>query len=308
MMRSAPFSVRVPASTSNLGSGFDTVSAALGLYLNVQVEPTSEKQIEWIHSSNSPLPFGQEDNLILRSLHRTLEVLETETPGCRISMDNQIPLQRGLGSSAAAIIAGIKIAEHLSGEKLDNRQVFQIAYPLEGHPDNLAASLLGGWALSWVDNDRMQAVKLLSALSCRFIAAIPEITIPTREARTILPEHYSLEDATFNLQRCGLLIHALNSGQKEFLREAMSDRLHQPFRSRLVPGMEQLLRLENLNEEWSGSLLGVSISGSGSTVIALADDHYEKIGNWMSETLSAQATQSDWQAIDLDTTGAQILT
>lgn len=306
-MRSEPFSVRVPASTSNLGSGFDTVSAALGLYLTVQVEPTSEKQIEWIHSSDSPLPFGQEDNLILRSLHRALGVMETEAPGCRISMDNQIPLQRGLGSSAAAIIAGIKIAEHISGGKLDTRQVYQIAYPLEGHPDNLAASFLGGWVLSWVDDDRMQAVKLLSALNCRFIAAIPEITIPTREARAILPEHYSLEDATFNLQRCGLLIHALNSGQKELLREAMSDRLHQPFRSRLVPGMEQLLRLENLNDEWSGSLLGVSISGSGSTAIALADDHYEQIGDWMLETFAAQSTQADWQLVDLDTTGAQVL-
>ena len=306
-MRSDPFTVRVPASTSNLGSGFDTVSAALSLYLTVQVEPTSDKQIEWLHSSDSPLPFGQEDNLILRSLHRALGVLEAEAPGCRISMDNQIPLQRGLGSSAAAIVAGIKIAEHLCGGNLDTHQIFQIAYPLEGHPDNLAASLLGGWVLSWVDEDRMQAEKLLSALSCRFIVAVPEITVSTREARAILPEQYSLEDATFNLQRCGLLIHALNSGQKELLREAMSDRLHQPFRSGLVPGMDQLLKLENLNDEWSGSLLGVSISGSGSTAIALADNHYQKIGNWMLETFSSQATQSDWQLVDLDTGGARIL-
>jgi len=306
-MRSDPFTVRVPASTSNLGSGFDTLSAALSLYLTVQVEPTREKQIEWLQSSDSPLPFHQEDNLILRSLHRTLGVLGTEAPGCRISMDNQIPLQRGLGSSAAAIIAGIKIAEYLCGSNLDARQVFQIAYPLEGHPDNLAASLLGGWVLSWVDEERMQAERLLSALSCRFIVAVPEITVSTREARAILPEQYSLEDATFNLQRCGLLIHALNSGQKEFLRSAMSDRLHQPFRSRLVPGMDQLLRLENLNNEWASSLLGVSISGSGSTAIALADDHYEKIGNWMLETLSAQATQADWQVVDLETSGAQII-
>ncbi|MEE2839717.1 MAG: homoserine kinase [Acidobacteriota bacterium] len=306
-MRSDPFTVRVPASTSNLGSGFDTVSAALSLYLTVQVEPTSEKQIEWLENPESPLPFKQEDNLILRSLHRALGVLQTEAPGCRISMDNQIPLQRGLGSSAAAIIAGIKIAEHLSGKNLDTHQIFQIAYPLEGHPDNLAASLLGGWVLSWIVDDRMQSERLLSALACRFVVAVPEITISTREARTILPEQYSLEDTTFNLQRCGLLIHALNSGQKQFLREAMSDRLHQPFRSRLVPGMDQLLRLENLNHEWSDSLLGVSISGSGSTAIALADDHYEKIGNWMLGTLSVQATQADWHLVDLDTAGAQVL-
>ncbi len=306
-MKSDPFTVRVPASTSNLGSGFDTVSAALSLYLTVQVAPTSANQVEWLDDSESPLPFAQEDNLILRSLHRTFEVLKTATPGCRISMDNQIPLQRGLGSSAAAIIAGIKIAEHLSGKNLDTRQIFHIAYPLEGHPDNLAASLLGGWVLSWINNDRMQSERLLSALACRFIVAVPEITISTSDARTILPEQYSLEDATFNLQRCGLLIHALNSGQKQFLREAMSDRLHQPFRSRLVPGMDQLLRLENLNNEWSDALLGLSISGSGSTAIALADDHYEKIGSWMVETLSAQATLADWHLVDLDTKGAQVL-
>ncbi len=306
-MGNDPFTVRVPASTSNLGSGFDTISAALSLYLTVKVEPTREKQIEWLHSGNSPLPFGQEDNLILRSMHRTLGVLEAEAPGCRISMDNQIPLQRGLGSSAAAIIAGIKIAEHLSGGSLSTHQVFQIAYPLEGHPDNLAASLLGGWVLSRVDEDRMQAERLLSVLSCRFVVAVPEITVSTREARAILPEQYPLEDATFNLQRCGLLIHALNSGQKQLLREAMEDRLHQPFRSRLVPGMEELLRLENLSEEWSDSLLGVSISGSGSTAIVLADDHYEQIGNWMLKTLLARATPSDWQVVDLDTSGAQVL-
>ena len=306
-MGNDPFTVRVPASTSNLGSGFDTVSAALSLYLTVKVEPTREKQIEWLHSGDSPLPFGQEDNLILRSLHRALGVLETEAPGCRISMDNQIPLQRGLGSSAAAIIAGIKIAEHLSGGSLDTQQIFQIAYPLEGHPDNLAASLLGGWVLSWVDEDRMQVQRLLSTLSCRFVVTVSEITVSTREVRAILPEQYTLEDAAFNLQRCGLLIHALNSGQKELLREAMSDRLHQPFRSRLVPGMEQLLRLENLGEEWSNSLLGVSISGSGSTAIVLADDHYEQIGNWMLETLLARATPADWQVVDLDTSGAQTL-
>ncbi|MEE8349070.1 MAG: homoserine kinase [Acidobacteriota bacterium] len=306
MMRNNPFTVRVPASTSNLGSGFDTLSAALSLYLTVQVEPTREPRIEWLDTSTSPLPFSQEDNLILRSLHQALEVLGTETPGCRISMDNQIPLQRGLGSSAAAIVAGIKIAEHLCEGHLNTHQVFQIAYPLEGHPDNLAASLLGGWVLSWVDEDWMNAERLLSALSCRFIVAVPEITVSTPEARNILPKQYSLQDTTFNLQRCGLLVHALNSGQKQFLREAMADRLHQPFRSHLVPGMAQLLGFENLNDAWSDSLLGISISGSGSTAIALADDHYEEIGDWMVETLSAQATRSTWQVVDLDTGGVQI--
>ncbi|MEE2822059.1 MAG: homoserine kinase [Acidobacteriota bacterium] len=305
-MRSDPFTVRVPASTSNLGPGFDTVSAALSLYLTVQVEPTHEKQIEWIDSSDYPLPANQADNLILHAMRMALKVLGAEISGCRISTDNQIPLRCGLGSSATAIIAGIKIAECLCNENLEAQQIFQIAYPLEGHPDNLAASLLGGWTLSWVNDKKMQAERLGSSLSCSFVIVTPEITVSTRKARAILPDHYSREDTTFNLQRCGLLIHALNSGRKEFIREAMVDRLHQPFRSQLVPGMDQLLRLENIDDRWAHSLLGISISGSGSTIIALADDHYEDIGNWMLDTLSAHATQSNWKVVNLDMVGAQI--
>ena len=301
-----PFSVRVPASTSNLGSGFDTVSAALSLYLTVQVESTGGKQIEWVQGKDSGLSFSEEDNLISRSLHEACLFLGSKPPGLRISIDNPVPLKRGLGSSAAAIIAGIKIAESISRSSLDADQIFQLAYPLEGHPDNLAASLLGGWVCSWVSDKKMQAQKLLSTLSCRFVLAIPQTMVSTREARASLPKSYSLEDATYNLQRCALLIHALNSGRKDLLREATSDRLHQPFRAQLVPGMKQLLNLEKLDPELSGSLLGISISGSGSAAIALADGHYDEIGGWMLETLSAQNTRASSRVLDLDTAGAQV--
>ena len=301
------FSVRVPASTSNLGSGFDTVSAALGLYLTVQVEPTAGKQIEWAQGADSALSFSEKDNLILRSMHEAFSLLGVPPPGLRISMDNPVPLKRGLGSSAAAIIAGIKIAETITGSDFGTEQIFQVAYPLEGHPDNLSASLLGGWVVSWTSDEKMQAEKLLSALSCRFVLAIPETPISTREARAILPEKYSLQDATHNVQRCALLIHALNSGRKDLLREATSDRLHQSFRAQLVPGIQQLLDLENLDPGLSASLLGISISGSGSAVIAMVDDHEEEIGGWMVETLSAQDTQAGFRVFDLDTAGAQVL-
>ncbi len=301
------FSVRVPASTSNLGSGFDTVSAALSLYLTVQVEPTDGKQIEWVQGTDSGASFSEKDNLISRSLHEAFSLLGVQPPGLRIRMDNPVPLKRGLGSSAAAIIAGIKIAEAVSGSDFDTEQIFQVAYPLEGHPDNLSASLLGGWVLSWASDDRMQAEKILSSLSCRFVLAIPEATISTREARAILPQKYSLQDATHNVQRCALLIHALNSGRKDLLREATSDRLHQSFRAQLVPGIQQLLDLENLEPALSASLLGISISGSGSAVIALVDDHEEEIGGWMVETLSAQNTEASFRVFDLDSAGAQVL-
>lgn len=301
------FSVRVPASTSNLGSGFDTVSAALSLYLTLQVEPTDGDRIEWVQGPDSGPSFSEKDNLIARSLNEALSLVGIQPPGLRIQMNNPVPLKRGLGSSAAAIIAGIKIAETISGSDLDTEQIFQVAYPLEGHPDNLSASLLGGWVLSWISDQRMQAEKLPASLSCRFVLAIPETTISTNEARAILPKEYSLGDATHNVQRCALLIHALNSGRKDLLREATSDRLHQSFRAQLVPGIQQLIELEDLDAELSDSLLGISISGSGSAVVALVDDHEEEIGGWMVKTLAAQDTQAGFQVLDLDTVGAQVL-
>ncbi len=301
-MSSTFFRVTVPASTSNLGSGFDTISAALSLSLTVDVELTSGDKIDWVEGWDLPA----RDNILDRSLRTALATLGGKPAGIRVVMDNPIPLKRGLGSSGAAIIAGIKIAEQLCQVVLSPDQVFEVAYPLEGHPDNLSASLLGGWVLSRISRGKMRAERLPSLLSCRFVLAIPEVTISTREARSILPDRYPLEDATHNLQRCALLVHALTSGRKELLREATEDRLHQSYRSRLVPGLQKLLSSEGLREELSRSLLGISISGSGSAVTALADGHYHMIGEWMVQTLSAEGTPAIYKILDLDTKGAQV--
>ena len=302
------FTVQVPGSTANLGSGFDTVSAALSLRLSLQVQSSEGGVVEWVQGSDptSILPGG--DNLVQKALDDALKFLGAECCGLRINMHNPIPLKRGLGSSAAAIVAGIKIAERISGVNLDVQQVFDLALSLEGHPDNLAASLLGGWVLSRVSNGRMQAERLYSPLDCRFVLCVPETLIATPEARSILPRKYPLEDVTFNLQRCALLVHALHAGRAELLREATSDRLHQPFRSRLVPGLQEMLNLEKLSPDLAASLLAISISGSGSAVVALVDSHSKDIGHWMVETLASHGTASNHQVLDLDTAGAKVET
>ena len=300
------FTVQVPSSTANLGSGFDTVSAALSLRLFLQVEPFEGDVVEWVQGSDtiSIPPAG--DNLVQKALDEALEFLGAAGCGLRINMRNPIPLKRGLGSSAAAIVAGVKIAERISEVSLDAQQIFDLALPLEGHPDNLAASLLGGWVLSRVTNGRMQAERLDSPLACRFVLCVPETPIATPQARSILPGKYPLEDVTFNLQRCALLVHALHAGRAELLREATSDRLHQPFRSRLVPGLHELLNLEKLSPDLAASLLAISISGSGSAVVALVDSHFQDIGRWMVETLASHGTASNHQVLDLDTSGAKV--
>ncbi len=297
-----PFQVRVPASTSNLGPGFDTLSAALSLYLTIGVESVEGAGVEWPPDWSLPL----EENVLDRSLRAAFSDLGAEPPGVRLGIDNPIPLTRGLGSSGAAIIAGIKIAEQITGERFSDEDALRIAYPLEGHPDNLAASLLGGWVLSWTSGSRVRSLRLHSALRCRFVVAVPDQTISTPDARAILPRSYDLATAVFNIQRSSLLVHALHSGEARLLREATLDRLHQPYRASLVPGLEGVLSGPSQKPGWSESLLGTFISGSGSTVIALADGREAEIGNWMVRTLAAAGTRARFRVLDLDTRGARI--
>ncbi len=297
-----PFRVQVPASSSNLGPGFDTLSLAFGLHLIVDVSPREASGIEW--PSDWTLPLSE--NILDRALGTAFEALDFAPPGLRLEIENPIPLRRGLGSSGAAIIAGIKIAEQISGRTLSNEQILKLAYPLEGHPDNLTASLLGGWVLSWVSDGQVDAVRLVASLSCRFVVLIPEPTVATPEARAILPDSYSLGDAVFNLQRCALLVHALQTGQKALLKEASRDRLHQEYRARLVPGLPALLSGQGVAEDWSSSLLATFISGSGSAVVALVEDHEEDIGRWMVETLAREGTAAHYEVLELDPVGARI--
>ena len=297
-----PFQVRVPASTSNLGPGFDTLSAALSLYLTIGVEPIEGVGVEWPPDWSLPL----EENVLDRSLRTALSNLGAGLPGIRLSIGNPIPLTRGLGSSGAAIIAGIKIAEQITGERFSDGDALRIAFPLEGHPDNLAASLLGGWVLSWTSGSRVHSLRLRSALRCRFVVAVPDQAISTPEARSILPRSYDLATAVFNIQRASLLVHALHTGEARLLREATLDRIHQSYRASLVPGLDEVLAGPPPESDWSASLLGTFISGSGSTVIALVAGREAEVGAWMVRTLAAAGTRARFRVLDLDTQGARV--
>jgi homoserine kinase len=294
-----PFNVIVPASTSNLGSGFDTISAALGLYLKMSVTRRSGESIRW----RGEIP---EVNIAEVALQKTLHFLGQPAGGFEVSMENPIPLKRGLGSSGAAIVGGIKIGEAISGQTLTTPQILDLALPLEGHPDNLSASLLGGWVLSCSDGNRLRTERIDSTLRCRFIAAVPDLEVSTQRAREILPEKYPLDDVIFGLQHCGLLVHALHRGDGSLLREATRDRIHQPYRSRLVPGIELLLRHRDLPPAVASDLLSVTISGSGSTVLAIASGSFEAIAAWMRQTLANQGIESKTLLLDLDTRGVRI--
>lgn len=296
------FEVVVPGSTSNLGSGFDTASAALSIYLRLTVEPTAGKKMIW----PADWTLAREENMIEQAYLEACSYMGRRAEGLRIEVFNEIPFKRGLGSSGAAIIGGIRIAEHLAGLKLTTQQVFRIAYPLEKHPDNLSASCLGGWVISRVSENAMEAERIESSVDCRFVVAIPEVVVSTAEARRILPVSYSLADAVFNVQRSALLVHALHSGRKDLLREATQDRLHQSYRARLVPGLPEVLAREALPEELEESLISVTVSGSGSTVLALADGRFDAIGRWMEQSFSRAGTACAVRVLELDRIGARV--
>lgn len=295
--------VRVPGSTSNLGSGFDTVSAALSIYLDISAVVIPGDKISWPED----LRLDPGENMILQAYTAACRSLGFSSPGLKISLDNEIPFKRGLGSSAAAIIGGIKLAEGFAGKRISTEEIFNIAYPLEKHPDNLAASCLGGWALSLVTGGRMRALPLESHLDVDYIVVIPEFTVSTSEAREILPGSYPLQDAVYNIQRTALLVHAVREGIPDLLREAAGDRLHQHYRASLVPGMKELLERKGLDDGVKGDLLTVTVSGSGSAMLAMTAKGADSraVGEWMCRVFAENGIAARYRILELDRQGAR---
>ena len=262
-------SFRVPASTANLGAGFDTLSLALGIYLKVEVDTESQGggvAIE-AHGVDSAKIPSSGDNLILRVAAKVAERRGRALPGFRVVIDNEIPLARGLGSSAAAIVAGITCYELVMADRLSADEVYRYAQEFESHPDNLAASLAGGLVAAGTTDDGGVVVSKLNVFEglCPVIV-IPDFELSTLEARRVLPASYSRDDVVFNLQRSVLTLAALTTGNTEILREAMRDRVHQPYRADLVPGLREILALE------TPGLLGVALSGAGPSVLAMTSE------------------------------------
>lgn len=253
----------IPASVSNLGPGFDSLSVAVQLYLRVRVVeilPGSPGLFE--ATFPGPAPSGQ-NRVETAFRHAASRRGAAAPPGVRIEIRSDIPPGAGLGSSGAATIAGVRLYEHLTSP-LPRDRVLEMAYEMEGHPDNAAAALLGGLTVSCVHDDgRVTARTSPWPAAVRFVVATPDTPLATARARGVLPATVPLQDAVFNLQRALLLFRALETGAYGDLREAMRDRWHQPLRAALVPGLDAALALDD------PEILGVCLSGSGPSIVTL---------------------------------------
>jgi homoserine kinase len=246
--------VRVPASSANLGPGFDCMAAALALHLELEVEETGEFAVE----TDLPIPRGRE-NLCVRAFER-LHPAE----GFTFRIRSQIPLAGGLGSSAAAIVAGLMAADHLF--ELD-AELLRLATELEGHPDNVAAALRGGFVVC-ADGD---AVRFEAPTGLEALAVVPEESVRTREARAALPAEVPFDDAVFNVAHTALLMLGLAKGDWDLVARGLQDRLHEPRRASLYPRSYELARRAR-----ELGALGATISGAGPTVLVWC--FYEQTG------------------------------
>ncbi|HSB82814.1 MAG TPA: homoserine kinase, partial [Candidatus Methylomirabilis sp.] len=269
--------VRVPASTANLGPGFDALGMALGLYNEIEVEITGiGLSLEVEGDGAERLQALGTQNLVARAVAGTLEKLGRQADGLRVRMLNHIPLSRGLGSSAAAVMGGVAAAVALAGASLDPDVVLDFALPLEGHPDNITPALLGGLTVATVVSGRVRCVKLPVPEGLSAVAVIPQFHLSTAKARRALPPTVPRADAIFNVGRVALLLAAMQTGRLELLREATQDRLHQPYRAPLVPGMDEVLA-----EGESAGALACFLSGAGPTLLALVMGDGAEIGERM---------------------------
>jgi len=307
----------VPASTSNLGASFDTCGLALSLYLRVEVEPTG-RAFEIIPSGEGADKVPRdESNLMVRAALYAAQERGRELPGARLRVESQIPLSRGLGSSSAAIIAGLSVYEVLTGDTLDQQDLFDYALHFEGHGDNLAPSILGGLVVAVVrEHTDHSGAERRSLLAVRrdwpeevgLVVCVPELEMETAKMRAVLPETVGRSDAIYNLQRGALLQVAISEKRYELLNEALRDRLHQPYRAPLAPGLSEVLALNEEAERHPG-LLGVAISGAGSTLIAFVQggaDCRRAIGQEMVNRMAASGIKATALEVRADSQGRVI--
>ena len=298
--------LRVPATSANCGPGFDVLGVAVNLYNESCYEITPQRgfQLEVKGEGADYLkPFGR--NLAFSSFFRVWnQVTGGERIGLKIKMLNRIPMSRGLGSSSSAIVAGVHAANVLSGNTLSEDELLGIATELEGHPDNVAPALYGGFTISYMDAGKAHSLRCLPAKPLKFIAVVPDRRLATSLARQAIPATVPHHDAVFNSSRSSLLVGALLTGRYEYLSHALEDKLHQPYRAHLIPGLYEAWEAARA----AGAYNGI-ISGAGSTIMAYADpeaDHVA-IAEAMKAALNGVGESCCYHILDLDTEGVKTL-
>lgn len=297
--------VKVPASTANLGPGFDALGMALGLYAWIEMGIADNTEIRLYGDQMEGVPTDK-TNLVYKVAQQVFEKAGVSHSELHIAMYSDIPLTRGLGSSASAIVGALVAANALIGGKLTQDELFQMASALEKHPDNVGASLFGGLTVAFWDGERAEHIRIVPDDRLDVLVAIPRFQLATEKARNVLPTQVPMKDAVFNIGHASLLVAAFCTGRYDMIRHAMKDALHQPYRAALIPGMGEILE----RAEQHGAL-GVALSGAGPTLLALldaGDGREAELTRFLLETLRKHGIEADTMKLNVCAEGATVLT
>ena len=292
--------VKVPATTANLGPGFDALGMALDMWNTVTVT-TGSSGVSVEGEGEDDLP-RDESNIVVAGIQSALRSLDVRVPELAIHCENRIPLARGLGSSSAATVAGLLAGLAMAGRATEQRLLFDMAADIEGHPDNAAPAVYGGCCISVKGRDGWVVDQTPLPDDLRAVAFIPDVSTNTSAARAVLPSQVSREDAVFNLGRTALFVNALATGRLELLRHATEDRLHQLQRGKFFPAMKNIIRAA-----LDGGAHGAFLSGAGPTVMALTTGREVTVLYEMSE--AARKSSAPGRAVVLSPalTGARVV-
>ncbi len=293
--------IDVPATSANLGSGFDSLGIALTMKNRVWMEESDTLEISCTDGIEVPLDSS---NLIFWAASHLYEICGKKLEGLKIIQENNIPMARGLGSSSACIVAGILGANRFMGNPLSQGDLIHLAAKIEGHPDNTSPAISGGLVASAMEGERVYSVSVPVSEKIRFAVMIPPFELKTEKARAALPKQYSREDAVYNLSRSALMTASLFSGKLENLRVAVQDKIHQPYRSGLIEHYDTVFRMS-----YELGSLGTYVSGAGPTIIAMIDSENAKaFGDSCLSHLEDRGVKG-WRVeiLSADQQGAQII-
>lgn len=297
--------VRVPGTTANCGPGFDVLGIACSIYNELELKLLTENKlyIEVYGDGAKDIPCD-EQNMVWCSIKKLLikAGLDNKYQGVHLKMTNNVPLSRGLGSSATAIVAGLFAANVFLGNKFSLQDIFELATEIEGHPDNVAPALFGGITVSTKTNNKLEYVSFMPNFPLKLVVAIPDFYLPTKKARAALKQEIPLKDAIFNIGHASMIIAAICQGKIEALQGAFEDKLHQPYRADLIPGMYDVFAAAN-----SQGALGTTISGAGPTLIAYTVKNADAIAQSMINAFAKHNIKAKSLVLDIDANGAQIV-
>ena len=283
--------IKIPATSANVGPGFDCLGLAVSLYNTVKVEPSDTLKIEIEGEGAHSIPKNG-TNLVFKAYRRTMQHLEAPIVNLHMIQHNQIPSTRGLGSSSTAIVAGILIASEISGKAVPLETALCIATEIEGHPDNVAPALYGGFTVSMQKEKQVRTMSFKVPDTLVPVAMVPDFELSTAKARNVLPQHVPLKDAVFNTAHASFLAACFAKGDMEHLLFAVEDRLHQPYRANLIPGFDEIVAC--------GREVGIPVylSGAGPTVMALCNRHNAK--QFIEQAKPVLARHGNWNVYELE--------